>query len=1097
MPDNLLSMHFNTEEFKAEAAIIEKIAADLYASLQQYDNKKISPINIAGLTELTSAIKLQQTQMESLTAALANLSVATGNYNAMLATNANATVTSGNATAQNSQILMALNATLAQNVANTTAATNATNANTTATNSNTTAGAGNAAGKKKQIDYSAMMGQNALKENDALGKLYEKQKLYQGLLANSIINKAPKATQDVYKNQLREVNVAINEVDKTFRKTEAGGLLGMGRGMGSLLNQVRQLAYILPGIGMAGIFNLAFQVLGDVFGEMTKVNDQLADMAKLEGDLADAIDKANAALKDQADAYADQNKEAIRYLDTQIKIQNAGGEGYAAEMQNIDALNKAKKDDADETVQAIGATVDEQHKLNTEMINQGDVRKKTANEIASIERDLTTLGTDRYKKTAQSALENQQVVEMVYDKNNKGLKIWGGSYDMIKEKLEKLKDSLTKQAEAQDKQLKATTDRYNMVSTALTNQSNAGATIQEEAAKRTKYYSDEERAIRLSNAQATYNGIKTTEQAILDNKLSTTQQRIDATQKMAKAEDDYAAAQKENVTTKIGVKPSEITEATNTYNEKVKSTKEKTDKEVAALDLDFWLKMNEQVEKGNQDIYKTQQLYNKAIYTDDQETYENRFKALGNYNKARADAAKSQYEFDLKVIEKTVPKDLREGAVKERTLRFAEENANIENGIRQDSYNIAVDFYKKQLKVIEDFNEDQVNISRNAETEKLTDLNNKLNSGKESYKKYQKDLAKITYDGQIEIDKAQLAADQEKGKQLADTQKDLQSKLGGAILGMGFSTPGSKGYQEALGAAQGFTKNLTDNTKAINENNIAVSKDANQLAIDQNKNIIDAEKQTMQNWKELQSQAFEDVKQIGDSYFEDRMSQIEKLTEAYDKQADAEKEALDKSTLAAKDKNAYEVQLAAQKKQRDGEAAKEVRRLKYDEAVFNRAIDIAKIITNTEVAVSGAMASVAYGVPYPVALGEAISAAALGATALATAVATKIPTYAFGGTHKKSGLALFGENGEEMIIEPGKMPYVAKKPTLKHLPANTELVPLYQIPEIGEKRNDSWEQTMYLGKQIQKSKREIKNIFKPKIVVDLGREAYINRILGI
>jgi len=204
-------------------------------------------------------------------------------------------------------------------------------------------------------------------------------------------------------------------------------------------------------------------------------------------------------------------------------------------------------------------------------------------------------------------------------------------------------------------------------------------------------------------------------------------------------------------------------------------------------------------------------------------------------------------------------------------------------------------------------------------------------------------------------------------------------------------------------------------------------------------------------------------------------------------------DAIERSTLSQKDKNAYEVQLNAQKEAREKKLAEEIKKISHDKAVFDKAVSMAQIVLNTTLAVTGALAQAkTLGIA---AAPLAISYAAVGAVQLAIAAATQIPEYAKGGIHKKEGLALFGEAGSELVKEPGSKPYIAEKPTIKHLPAGTQLIPLYNIPSFSETKNDSWAQTMYLGKQIAKSKREIKNIFKPKIVVDLNRQIYINRIL--
>src|SRR5678815_2175752 len=139
--------------------------------------------------------------------------------------------------------------------------------------------------------------------------------------------------------------------------------------------------------------------------------------------------------------------------------------------------------------------------------------------------------------------------------------------------------------------------------------------------------------------------------------------------------------------------------------------------------------------------------------------------------------------------------------------------------------------------------------------------------------------------------------------------------------------------------------------------------------------------------------------------------------------------------------SAYEIQLNAQKTARDEEMARKEKKMKHDQAVFDRDLAMSQIVLNTAVAVTGALKLGVAGVPL------AISYGALGAAQLAIAAATKIPEYAQGGTHTKDGLAIFGEAGAELVKEPHKKPYIADRPTLGFLSAGTELFPMYEIPQ--------------------------------------------------
>jgi hypothetical protein len=1061
---NLLSVGWNISDLKHQADEVKAIVTDVYNTLKGYDNQKLSPINVSGLTELTSAIQAQKTQMDALTTTIANLGVAMGNYNNMVNASNNTNNVNITGLTSTNNALALLTQTLNQNTA-------AITANNVAKRS-----AGNASNS-----LAATMGKNALKENDLYQQLINKRNLLETQYTNSILNKDPKDKQQGLANQLRVANIEINTVNKALEKTGGNqGLAGLGRGMGSFLNQIRQVAYILPGIGMAGIFNLAFEAVGDLFNGMSSVNrsmdeiiqDQikynnlLNEEKKILKDLDDEQNKLNQTYR-QSPAYEKQTAEIIakagvppeqqaaeerviserEYLQSQTAILNQYGD-----YKNLQSKIQENINIQDQYSASYDKLVEERKKLDTK---QDTESKRTRPGIAPREGAGSRFDTDARKKALDADIQ-----------------------------LRKQQIETTKQTVA---------DQQKMLDTFIAGDKLYG----EKKLTENKLLYDDIREQTLANAELEYNKNKEKNDKIIGNQLSTHEQIINAIKSESSAEIKIADARLNYVLTKREHSQAEETQAQDKHTESLYKNKIDTNSKLEKVDLDYWNKMHEYQIKGQEDIYKTQELYYKALYDDDQESYEKRIDAFGKYNQARVNAAEAQYKSDVETIKKNIPDDeQRKAAINERTLRLQEEYANIENGIRKQSYDIAVDYYKKQVKDIEDFDEKSINEARDAETTQLALDNDNFAKRKISYKKYMRERAEDEYNGEKAILEATIKADQDEITKLQSARKELQAKQGGAIAGMFGAFGDPRRYEQALGEAQGLGKDLEQNQKDINEKTNTLSKDQLALQELQQKATIEAEKQTSDNWKQLEEEAFKDVQEVGDSFYEHRIEQIEKMTEIYDKAADAEIEAINRSTLAAKDKNAYEVQLHAQKEARDKAAAKEERKLKHDEAVFNRAVSIAQIITNTEVAITGAMAQVGIGgVTYPVALAEAISFAALGAAALATAVATKIPSYKYGGKHEKSGLALFGEAGAELVQEPGILPYIAKKPTLKHLPANTELIPLYQIPEIPEKRDSSWEQTLYLGKAIAKSKKEIRNIFKPKINIDLGKQQYINSII--
>jgi hypothetical protein len=181
------------------------------------------------------------------------------------------------------------------------------------------------------------------------------------------------------------------------------------------------------------------------------------------------------------------------------------------------------------------------------------------------------------------------------------------------------------------------------------------------------------------------------------------------------------------------------------------------------------------------------------------------------------------------------------------------------------------------------------------------------------------------------------------------------------------------------------------------------------------------------------------------------------------------------------------MQLQAQKAAADKAAAKEERKLKHDQAVFDKEMAAVKIVAATAVAIMEA------GGLTPLAL----LVGAIGAIELATVLAAPIPSYAEGTDYHKGGLARFGEAGAELIKEPNRPAYMAYTETISYLPKGTQVIPMSAaIRDDSKDSGNSWEQTKYLAAQIRRSQREIKNVVNvgsPKI--DLNFEFYMNHAI--
>ncbi|MFY8096518.1 MAG: phage tail tape measure protein [Flavobacterium sp.] len=189
--------------------------------------------------------------------------------------------------------------------------------------------------------------------------------------------------------------------------------------------------------------------------------------------------------------------------------------------------------------------------------------------------------------------------------------------------------------------------------------------------------------------------------------------------------------------------------------------------------------------------------------------------------------------------------------------------------------------------------------------------------------------------------------------------------------------------------------------------------------------------------------------------------------------------------------NEYQKELIEKeaKKKRD-ELEKEKRKQQVKQAIFNKANAALNVGLNTAQAIM-AIASTGGGTWYA---DFGISAAtltaiysAIGAAQLAAVLATPIPKYEKGtqGKPHDGGPALVAEKRPEVILEPGKSPYVISSPTLLNLSKGTEVIP--SIEEYQRNLNkDNFDKTLLegLNKKLEYEKLVLLNFGNDKEILN-------------
>jgi len=1072
---NLLGIGFNVAELDAQSKQVEKIVVDLYNTLKQYDNVKLSPVDVTGLQQLTNSIQQQQTQINNLVQSVNSLGTAMINYNSTLATT--------NTTAANAAT--AIN----NSTSSITGNTNAINANTSATGTNITSAQ----------RLAQQLGRNALAENDLLKQMKLRRAELEKMYSNAALSGASKPEQAILFTQLRDVNRQINTVETSLERAGSSGIAGLSRGLGSVLGNVRQLAYILPGVGMAGLFNLAFEAIGAVIQQLGFFDDAVSRSAEYVKKLADNLKDFKDTLYEINNLHLSSDVFGVDDAKKALADAVASGKNYTELLSYKKAVLDAEKKLADDRVAGLGASQealnkinDDIYRLDTKRLGQLQTVKNLSDKIFETQGKSVTEGTGQTMDEilSESTINPQKVLAKIHDITTgivpatieKALDVHGYTSELEIE---------LKKLTALDAQLTERRNTQTKTEDALKSQKAANNNIDAKALEDSKYFSDEERKIRLDNAINTAEGIKAINEATLKNQTKSEKEKLDAINAIEDANVNEITARYNNVSTKIGVTEAERNEALNQYNLALKKNAIKASEDSEKIVTEFWTKRNDITHKSRELDILIQQLADKTVLDNEQESYQNRMNALIDYTNDRERVALEQYQSDV-LAANLLPQELRDLKLIQLKKEYDKQILDAENGLRKESYDIAENWYRKQLDLVKDANDVERTEAQNAATDSLLTLTEQYNKKEISHKEFLKRREKLEHESDVKIANARVADDESELARLIALRDEVSVKLNAASSAFSIASMfGSKrGADSAQGEIDDLTKDYNDLTHQIGTKNAEYSKDKLTAAELYDKKQDEMRKRANENWQELEKDGFDIVKEATDAYYEYRLNKIQELADAQDEAIEHEIDAINRSTISAKEKNAYDIQLQAEKTASDEKFAKEQRKIKHDQAIFDRDIALAQMELNIALSITEALATGG-----PAAIPLAISYGALGAAALIKAVAVKIPEYATGGTHQKDGLAIFGEAGHELVKEPNKKPFVATKPTLGYLAAGTELIPLYDIPSFSDRPDNSWAQTLYLGKQIAKNKHEIKNIFKPKISVNLYNYSYTQRIL--
>jgi hypothetical protein len=430
---------------------------------------------------------------------------------------------------------------------------------------------------------------------------------------------------------------------------------------------------------------------------------------------------------------------------------------------------------------------------------------------------------------------------------------------------------------------------------------------------------------------------------------------------------------------------------------------------------------------------------NKQIADNDQQAYSLRLGSLNNYVHAQEQLIELEKNNQLKAAKTTEQRlDIEDDAQNKLTHLYIssgiERNTILQKQLQDeqalidkmhDEINKPEDQSAK-LQAQKDLVNDEIEIVKNGMESRLkeiqissvneqTELQKKYDEGKISYEDYQNGLATIQKNAAEKSLKVTIDS--------AKTQLDLLTKAGKA---------GTKEWDDLRLAIANAENQLQAFSKAVPK-----------LGDNASDGLKDLEKQ-LEKINDATKKLSDVTLAALDIGYTKQKNQLQDIEDQQQKNYEQQVTRVNSSTLTEEQKanrlKILEAQRTTQKEQND----RKERQLETERARFQKAANIANIITETALAVVHELAT---GDPYT-AIPRAIAAGALGGAELAIAIATPVPHYKHG---VKDSPANHGQ-GTYAVVGDGKKPEVVQHPdgttyltpardTLVYLPEHSRVYP--------------------------------------------------------
>lgn len=836
---------------------------------------------------------------------------------------------------------------------------------------------------------------------------------------------------------VQELDAKLKGIDQSLGQSQrnVGGYAnGITQALGKTFGVIRQLAYILPGIGIAGILNLAIEPLTkyvqglDLFSvalDNLKLKAQAVQAALSSSEYTNALESVTKLGVD-----LDLAKQGFVDKDHVIDEYNKSIGAVTGRVDTLDEAEKGLTKNANSFIQATLLKAAAQNVLAEAAKNAVDTAKENADQQAEIEY-LSKNGTD-FGKAFGIDVANQAI-----GKNNVELK-----------KKTDISVNIIRQFQKQI----ADINRAN-------GQSEGGitdiATLQNKI---------DNQSLEMQKESA---------QALIGNDKLSYSTRL-------KANQDFAKNSREIELNNMKLSLSDTKLST---DEKLAITNEATLKiqQISQSEIDkrreLLNKLSAQEIEHLKNTLQAQKDADKLIVDNTSATFDARIAANDDYK-----------DKSISIVEATYKEEKKNAGENSQALILAKDHEkkallDIDLEYQQNAQKIqhdAIQALKDLLKLEAGFEDQIINDLKNNSAERISGIEtSRLEAEKSLSEQYAKGLVtQKDYQNQIKAIDNKAASDR-LDTEIKTAESILAVRQGLLTLGVG----GVKDVQAAKDSLAGL-KNQKVSVDIKTNNDTAQSKRDDRIK----------EAQDISSAIGYAQQLQEDGQKLLNDAYQQQIDLLQQKSQLITDNAKKETDAINNSFLSTKDKQDQINIVNAKSAIEQNKIAQEEQKLKEKNAEFNKAIAIAQIIENTAIAISKTIAEggVLFGVPLvPI-------VATLGALQLATVLAQPIPKYNFRGTDNfEGGLTHVGERGTELITLPsGKSFLSPNSDTLMYLPQHTKILEHNKTVGFGIRPDPIKNSGEQIGwghvlKQLQKmDKPQQKNKSVIRINVDTGFDKY-------